>query len=77
MYPFDTKGLKEAEKIKGKILRKKMGPKVVNGQYWLRGRKGLYQRNERLIESMLKRRFIFYGRLFIQTINDQNKQIDN
>lgn len=68
-------GLREAEKFERKILRKIMGPKIVDGQYRLRGRGELYQESERLIESMRKRRLKFYGHLFRMDEKRLTKQI--
>ena len=68
-------GLREAEKFERKILRKIMGPKIVDGQYRLRGREELYRDNERLIESMKKRRLKFYGHLFRMGENRLTKRI--
>lgn len=58
-----AKQLGEIEKKERKIVRKILGPKYENGKWKLRSNKEIYERIERILDTMRKRRVAFYGYL--------------
>ncbi|XP_025830255.1 uncharacterized protein LOC112905593 [Agrilus planipennis] len=70
-----AKQLDELEKKERKVIRKILGPNYEDGKWKLKSNRELYEKTERITDTMRKRRITFYGHLSRMNDDRLTKQL--